>query len=212
MGKTLLSAMYIANDPFFLFDNTVPVVMPEALEEFDPKDTVLLLWGGADISPYYYNEVPVYTNAKYWPSDRDWREALLIRKAKELGMPMIGICRGAQFICCLAGGKLFQDVGGHEGNHRISTNNGMTLVANSTHHQMMVPNEEGEVLAWSTEPMSKKYLGQDGLCTPPEKEVEVVWWKNWKALGIQGHPEYMGKNSPFVRYTQQLVRKYIFNE
>lgn len=205
----LLSALYEAPDPFFLFDKCTGIVDPEDMESFDAKDTALLLWGGADISPSYYKQFPAYTNATSWPSKRDWKEERLIKKAVEMGMPIIGICRGAQFLCALTGGALVQHLDNHEGNHLITTNDGHTLLANSTHHQMMLPNQDGEVLAWATSQMSPRYFDGRGEMAPPEKEVEVVWWKKWNALGIQGHPEYMAPKSPFVRYCQSLVKEYI---
>lgn len=206
----LLSALYHATDPFLLFDDCIGIVDKTHLSEFDPADSVLLLWGGADISTSYYKQSPsVYTTARFFPSKRDWQEAQMIDHAVEVGMPIIGICRGAQFLCAKAGGSLVQHLSGHEGNHHITTKEGRTLLANSTHHQMMLPDESGEVLAWATTRQSKDYWDGDGEMAPPEKEVEAVWWSKWKALGIQGHPEYMTPSSSFVGYCQQLVKEYI---
>lgn len=206
----LLSALYKAPDPFFMFDDCIGIVDKGHLSEFAPDESVLLLWGGADISPSYYKQSPsVYTTANFWPSKRDWQESRMIDHAIDVGMPIIGICRGAQFLCAKSGGKLVQHLSGHEGNHHITTKENRTLLANSTHHQMMLPDESGEVLAWATTRQSKGYWDGDGEMEPPEKEVEVVWWDKWKALGIQGHPEYMSPKSSFVAYCQSLVKEYI---
>lgn len=207
----LLSAMYDAADPFFLFDKCTGIVDVEDLQSFDPKDSVLLLWGGADISPSYYGQFPGRrTSAQSWPSKRDWHEARLIQAAVNAKMPIIGICRGAQFLCALTGGKLVQHLDNHEGNHLIEVKEGGKLLANSTHHQMMMPDDSGEVLAWAAPNLSEKYYDQYGeMLVPPEKEVEVVWWGKWNALGIQGHPEYMKRDSAFVKYCQHLVKEYI---
>lgn len=206
----LLSAMYLAPDPFFLFEDCLPVTDPTHLEE--EPNSVLLLWGGADIAPSYYKQrANNFTSAWDSPSPRDRREQRLIEKALAMKMPIIGICRGAQFLCALAGGKLIQHVNGHGNNHYIRTHMGELVYSNSTHHQMMIPNKAGRILAWSDTPQSDIYVGEDDYFLPqnPEKEVEVVYWPKWKALGIQGHPEYMDKDSDFVKYCQSLVQEYI---
>jgi putative glutamine amidotransferase len=75
----------------------------------------LLLAGGADLAPGWYGAEPEpLTEAQ---PDRDEAEFLLTRRALELDLPILGVCRGMQLLTVAAGGRLHQhlpDVLGHE--------------------------------------------------------------------------------------------------
>src|SRR5438067_2150266 len=82
------------------------------------KDDGLVIWGGADISPSIYGEpVGPRTGAGHEPSFRDRTEMAAVDAAIKVGIPLIGVCRGAQLMCAMSGGKLVQDVQGHMGSH-----------------------------------------------------------------------------------------------
>jgi gamma-glutamyl-gamma-aminobutyrate hydrolase PuuD len=181
------------------------------------KDDVLLLWGGEDISPSLYGETRGrWTGALNVPSIRDNIEVDLIRKAIELELPIIGVCRGAQLMCAMSGGKLVQHVEGHAigKRHPIVTNYGRTLSVNSLHHQMMNPFKvDHELIAWTPKRLSCLYLDSTGpMVPPPEKEAEIVFFPKTKALCIQGHPEYLNRDDEFVSYSRELVEKYVLNK
>jgi len=205
----LYSGYYEAQDPFFLFDSCEGVASPSQLE----KGGVLLLWGGSDISPEIYDQTPNSYVSATTPSKRDIVEMSLVRRAWKLGMPTIGICRGGQLLCAMNGGSLVQHVDGHHNKHMITTSEGTRILANSTHHQMMLPDAvQHELLAWSTWPMSMVYYGEDNRKLSIEREAEAVWFPKTQSLCIQGHPEYMPKDSDFVKYCQHLVKKFIIKE
>ena len=132
-------------DPFGIFDDYVQVKDSSDLK----NDGVLLLWGGEDISPRLYGEKPneyVYTD---YPSSRDVLELSLIQRARSLNMPIIGICRGAQLLCAVAGGTLLQHIEAHGWNHPVTLlDEGLVEIScNSSHHQMMLPPKDAQVLA-----------------------------------------------------------------
>lgn len=85
----------------------------------------------------------------------------------------------------------------------------------SLHHQMCRPTGNYELLAWS-EHLSRRYTtaeNQDNITTDfAEGDPEVVWWPDIKALGIQGHPEFMSDNATAVNYGRELVSKLILNQ
>ena len=131
--KTLFSAGWSDAHPFHeLAEQVVGVSSPNELK--DGHESALVVWGGADINPAFYNHPQSRTT--YPGGKRDVIEWDLMNKAKELGMPLIGICRGAQMLCALAGGYLLQDVNGHHGRHTIKTFNDEIIAVNSIHHQM----------------------------------------------------------------------------
>lgn len=205
--------IYSAIYPTFAHLNTLDIV-DSWKTVYDPnhierKDAILILHGGADISPSIYGAKPnKYTLADETPSFRDRTELNLAKKAIEMGVPIFGICRGAQLLCAMNGGKLVQHVTGHHGNHRIETNDGEVIKTNSAHHQMMFPGDtEHELIAWSNYKISKEYLGEDEEKLPVEKEPEIIFFPKIKGLGIQGHPEWLSKDTNFVKYCLKLTEE-----
>jgi putative glutamine amidotransferase len=75
----------------------------------------LVLTGGADLGPDLYGAEPEPLTVTR--PDRDAGEMLLVRRALEQDMPVLGVCRGMQLLAVAAGGRLHQhlpDVLGHE--------------------------------------------------------------------------------------------------
>jgi len=210
MNKTLYSALYEDWYPFHHFASKLETVfLPEQLKD---KNSILILWGGEDISPSLYGEKPnKYTYAKDTLSTRDEVEVSLAKEAIKLGIPVIGICRGAQLMCALSGGKLVQHVNNHSnGAHQIETKDGHRIKASSLHHQMMIPFEiPHEVIAKSRINISGSYLGENNVNIEMPCEPEIVYFPETKCLAIQGHPEYMEENTLFVQYCNKLVEEYL---
>lgn len=69
----------------------------------------LLLTGGDDIHPRYQGEEPVRGLGKVLPL-RDRYELKLIRLARMLALPILGICRGHQILGVAYGSLLYQDL------------------------------------------------------------------------------------------------------
>jgi GMP synthase-like glutamine amidotransferase len=178
----------------------------------------LIIWGGADISPTLYDDrVAELCGAGADLSRRDYEEATACAAAIDRGIPIIGVCRGAQLACAIAGGRLLQHVDGHGRTHLMDTYDNLRMKTSSVHHQMMYPFDvEHKLLAWSTEKQSTRYIIGDNTSHPKmvdQKEPEIVWFPKIKALAIQGHPEFHGDpdNDPFVQYCMELTRKFIVN-
>lgn len=171
------------------------------------KSDMALFTGGADVSPSFYGESRHPRTHSDIERDRD--EERYFKGAVELGIPMLGICRGAQFLTVMNGGKLYQDVTDHgvAGGHLITTTSDDIYPVTSTHHQMMKPwGVEHKLLAWSTTPLSAHYQGGAAIVhDAPEKEPEIVYYPKTRSLAIQPHPEYMPSESAFVGYVRELV-------
>lgn len=175
--------------------------------EFLQDDDVLVLWGGEDISPSLYGEAPTYTYASS-PSRRDIIEQRMFNSAVSKGLPIIGVCRGAQLACALSGGRLYQDIR-HPGTHYLMCNDGKQRISNSVHHQMMRPDgTDHQLIAWTNNlsPYHKTEIGDIGAV---EKEPEIVYFNETKALAIQGHPEFVSPGHPFHTYSCELIDAYI---
>jgi len=208
MKKILYSVMFGADAyPFQDLAEEIRVVRsPDAI--IDPN-SLLVVWGGADISPSLYNHPT--SKRTYCYSNRDVIEWACMQKAKTLGIPIIGVCRGAQMLCALAGGFLIQDVQNHAGRgHMVTTYDGSVLPVNSIHHQMMcgLENTKHELLAWSSVNLSKEYIYKNDLVYKPDaefREPEAVWFSDVKGLAIQWHPEAMVEN---CEATEFVIKEY----
>ena len=195
-----------------IFENSQNVLA----DGFKGVDAVIL-WGGEDWHPSYYNQKAHWLNGKARtekPSYRDVFEWKTMLFCKMNDIPMIGVCRGAQGLCISAGGKLIQHVDKHGGNHGLSTIDGKSIQANSTHHQMMYPYDvPHELVAWAAPRKSTIYEGESPGFSLPEmedkKEAEIVWFPAIKGLAIQGHPEYSSAPAEFVHFCVDAVKKYL---
>ncbi len=76
----------------------------------DPPDVLdaLVIGGGDDISPEHYGG-DITQQVRLDPA-RDELEIRWIRHALDKGLPLLGICRGAQLINTVLGGNLHQDI------------------------------------------------------------------------------------------------------
>lgn len=178
-------------------------------DELTDEFKALILHGGADITPSFYGEKVSRADAAYYPSARDRVEKEITEKAIEMGIPILGICRGAQLLCALGGGKLFQHVDCHQSGSHSLIYNGETIRTNSVHHQMMIPTDDMEILGY-TPCMSPWKWREVGQVKDEGDEPEIVYFPNMKALGVQGHPEWLGHTSDLTQVTFQLFNK-LFN-
>ena len=175
----------------------------------------LVIWGGEDISTGLYGEDGgVWTGADRELSARDKLESDAVNEAVRLGKPIIGVCRGAQLLCAMAGGKLVQHVDNHNrGDHYMQTSDGRVMEVTSLHHQMMWPFAvEHKMLGWSKHNLSNRYAFNAARVKTAmevkEVEPEVVYFPTIKGLALQFHPEFANPADEQVQYTMELVREY----
>lgn len=149
----------------------------------------LLLTGGSDISPSLYGAEP-HKQAQHPNELRDLVETLCIEAAVEKGLPVLGICRGAQILNATMGGTLNQHIQGDAGtgnyhlghDHAVRSAKGsrlrkafgqVTRQVVSIHHQAVASVAPGFVATgWS-----------------PDGVVECVESVEGWMMGVQFHPE-----------------------
>lgn len=181
----------------------VPVVLPvvenETVIEAQLKGIdLLILSGGEDVSPYLYNS-EMLAGCGDPLFHRDIYDIKLFKIAIKLGIPVLGICRGAQVANVALGGTLYQDLQyienatlKHDNNtnqrllsHKISiipnsfldSIYGDELWVNSFHHQAVDILADGlKVSANSTDGIIEAFEGKKN---------------NTLILGVQWHPEMM---------------------
>lgn len=171
---------------------------------------IVCFTGGEDVDPEFYGEEPIPET--YFNTRRDKLEAGIFGECLGLKKPMIGICRGSQFLNVMNDGKLWQDVNNHaiRGTHEITDmrsgeiKSGMT----STHHQQMIAGPNAEVIALANLSTRKVNMEKVVERDPPElDDVEVVWYPDSLCLCFQPHPEF--QNGDCRNYFLDLVDEYI---
>lgn len=182
----------------------VPVIIPvtddlATIEAIVGRLDGILLSGGGDMHPRYYNEEPIPENGT--PDElRDRYDVTLIKSAVEYQLPVLGICRGMQVINTVFGGSLYQDINVqyadkkpmcHSQNEERSVTtqtasvvtdsllysivNCNTLPINSIHHQAVKRIADG---------FRAVAFADDGIC----EAIESLYYP---ILGVQWHPEHL---------------------
>jgi putative glutamine amidotransferase len=192
----------------------IPLGLPDLKDAAGAKAVLsrvdgLVLAGGADLSPRSYGEEPLRPE---WSGDaiRDAYELRLVEAARELGLPILGVCRGIQLLNVALGGTLYQDIVtqregsllhrdwheydalGHE--LRIEPGSWVSRVygdvtslhVNSVHHQG---------LRELAQPLRATAWAPDGMIEAvelrtPEAGDQRNQWNQW-IMGVQWHPEWL---------------------
>lgn len=153
------------------------------------KDAELVvLQGGADISPEIYGEENV---ASVTDLRRDMQEVYALVIASVYKIPVLGICRGIQLIAGYCGGKLIQDLR-HTSPHEMRLASGEVVEVNSYHHQGV------------TElPPGFKSLGT-------HKNIHEAIQSD-RYFGVQFHPEF-GMNRTTTQWFFETFEDWFFCE
>jgi len=167
------------------------------------KQKPLVLWGGVDVSPDLYDKYR-HSKTQHPNNVRDQFEIDTFEAAYIDDKPIIGVCRGAQLLCILNSGSLYQHSTGHNESHDIVTkDNHLFRSVSADHHQIMIPKGDYELLAWDTRP-TKVWTSEDNtetiVLTP-----EVIWYPKTRSLCIQPHPEWELRSSRFLVWINKVI-------
>ena len=174
----------------------------------DPNVADLVIFsGGSDVYPLLYGEAPM--EGTYYDKTRDDACVELFQKCAKDGIPMLGICRGAQFLWVMKGGKLWQDVNNHNaGEHTVTLlETNQQMKASSVHHQACRFGVSGSRLLMSGGGSTVR-KSQDAVQTGPLTDIEGYVFEKDCILGFQGHPEYSGY-PVYSKICLDLIDKYI---
>ena len=173
--------------PFSNYINALEA-LGASVERGEPEGCdALLLPGGGDIHPHFYGQE--LDGATDIDETRDEYELALFHHFFDAGLPVFGVCRGAQLVNVALGGTLRQHINGHsqidgaDRIHAVCADDAMLrglysrrFVANSAHHQAI------------------DRLGE-GLCVIARAEdgtIEAVRHETLPVLAVQWHPERLG--------------------
>lgn len=180
-------------------------------DKLDETVSLVNFTGGEDVSPYLYgqkNHPTTYSN-----KHRDMHEMQIHAQCLINDIPMVGICRGAQFLNVMSGGEMYQDVGKHavyEGHDITDVSTGNVIHVTSTHHQMMKPGRDSVLIAYATLKGFREWYDDNEMLNADisDKDIEVVAYPKLKTLCFQPHPEFPGKqNEAMLKYFGSLVEE-----
>jgi gamma-glutamyl-gamma-aminobutyrate hydrolase PuuD len=173
------------------------------VDEPDKADLVVFT-GGADVNPNLYGVKEVHGMTKF-DKLRDDRDMVLYADCYLAGIPMLGICRGAQFLHVMNGGKLFQHTDSHVGDHSMLDPKTGVVIAkvSSTHHQMCIQNNRMEVLGTAPGKSVNRWTHPGVRDTGECNDIEAFYYADTACIGFQGHPEFQN----YGTYTVWCLKK-----
>lgn len=156
---------------------------------------IVVFTGGTDISPTMYNEFGVHARTQFPDKERDRVEKSIAMTSMDKGKVLVGICRGAQLLNVMNGGRLYQDVDGHcNSSHMLSYldegNNIQRIRQIGDHHQMMIPSNSGKMVGWCKESTRRSTPDRDYKREQEMTDPEIVIYPSTKTLCFQPHPEW----------------------
>ena len=192
----LFTYAYPFNHMYDAFDHQRFDVVPCDIIRETPD--LVLIPGGADVSPRLYGQkFGVHTNIDH---GRDRFDIAIFNFCRNNRIPMLGICRGCQFLAVMAGAQLIQHINIER--HYSMPHDVMDVstkeffVTNSTHHQAV----NGE------------YPGTLEITALATSTGTVEAWKTtsataFKAAAVQWHPELMTEwlNNRGIEYFNDLA-------
>ncbi|MNQ59725.1 putative glutamine amidotransferase [compost metagenome] len=196
----------------FGYDGLFTSMGHELVTDVASSDLVVFT-GGADVTPHLYR-AKAHKETGNDPR-RDAAEQMIFDDALERGIPMVGICRGGQFLNVMSGGEMYQHVEKHCGPHEITDlHTGETVLVSSTHHQMMKPSKKGLLVASSTLGGSREWYDHEIFHKDVSKEdIEVVYYPHTKSLCFQPHPEFAGEHyNPMKEYFKGLMERFVYEQ
>jgi putative glutamine amidotransferase len=157
----------------------------------------LILSGGVDMDPASYG-AQRHPETKGCTADRDAFEVALVRRASELDLPVLGICRGMQVLNVAFGGTLIQhlpETFGHEDHRRVPGN-----FDEADHDVRLIPDSVAAAAAGELLHTTKSHHHQgvdevgEGLIVTGtstlDELVEAIELPDRRfVLGVQWHPE-----------------------
>ena len=178
-------------------------VLPETFK-------LVFFTGGADVDPKLYGHecaARTYTNPF-----RDYIEQQVFDLALKHNIPMVGVCRGLQWLTVMDGGHMIQHVTDHAvyREHNIRTYRKTQFPVNSYHHQMIMPRENAYIVCVSPKRSRVYIVGKNRPWREgPVQEVESSYFPDIEAFGVQWHPEMLEEKHParefFVEHVGYLL-------
>ncbi len=161
----------------------------------------ILFTGGHDISPEIYHEKPLEGLVSCCEK-RDIMESIILKLALEADKPLLGICRGIQFINASLGGTLYQDlelqhpsrVEHHQQAPYDVPAHEVTLIED-TPLQKWLHRDRLAVNSYHHQAVKELAPGLKPMAVSPDGITEALYMPGRKFLwAVQWHPEFSFRN------------------
>lgn len=176
---------------------------PEELDQLCEMCDGFLLTGGHDVSPEFYGAERIGACGACSP-ERDRMEAAILRHAMDADKPVLGICRGIQFLNAALGGTLWQDLPTQHPSpvehhqtppydapiHSVAILPGTPLAAALGAEELMVNSYHHQAVRELAAPLQAMAVSPDGLIEAVRHPGHRFIW------GVQWHPEFAWKSDP----------------
>lgn len=155
----------------------------------------LVFSGGGDVDAFCYGQEAIPAQGQVQP-ERDSMEIYLARRALADGLPVLGICRGAQVLNISAGGTLYQDLQGvaalqHNQRAPCSYPIHTVLVRRPSLLHHLVGQERIRVNSFHHQAIHLTGVGLHVSAEASDGVIEAVEAAGHPfALGVQWHPEW----------------------
>ena len=181
---------------------------PEVVREYLTRlDGVLLPGSSSDIDPARYGETPHERLGKMIP-DRDALDFALLEHSDREGLPVLGICFGAQSLNVFRGGSLIQDIPSlvagavfHDDHgepqqpavHAVRISQGSALAR-------LAGSEVVEVNSFHHQSVGLVGANLRTVATAPDGVIEAIEDVNGRfVVGVQWHPERTFQDDAFAK-------------
>jgi|SRR6056297_174002 len=202
--------IYINKDYVKAIENSggVPIIIPIdskklSVNYYLSKINGLLITGGVDINPKYYNEKPHEKIGKII-DERDSLDFTLLKKAMNKNIPVLGICRGMQLLNIYYRGSLYQDqslnnnlnLDHYQNNPDPSTLGHSIEVYKKTKLYSIVKNNNFKVNSYHHQFIKKVGENLRISAKSSDGSIEGIETNDSQfIIGIQWHPERIYENS-----------------
>lgn len=181
--------------------DAILVKNPSILDKYESMVDAICFMGGTDVDPAIYGEERGPTTQAP-DKKRDEFEVFVFNRFKDTPVYLFGICRGAQLLNVLNGGKMIQECGYRGGNSKIIVSNDLEdalglepiykmdgryfheVPHNVCHHQGMLAGPDADcdtIFGFTDEGTSSLDY--------------VIHYPKTRSYGVQGHPEWGHKET-----------------
>jgi len=162
----------------------------------------LVLSGGGDIDPSRYDGKRHDTNYSI-DQERDTLELELARRVIDSSIPTLGICRGAQILNVVQGGKLIEHIPDeigekvlHRAPPREPVTHGVKLKTGSRLAKIL-GRDQFDATSWHHQALRGAAAGFDAVAHAPDGTIEAIEMPShpWM-IAVQWHPELSAASDP----------------
>jgi putative glutamine amidotransferase len=162
----------------------------------------LILSGGGDIDPARYNGKRHETNYAI-DQERDALEFELARRVITSGMPTFGICRGAQILNVVQGGKLIEHIPDEVGEkvlHRAPPREPVmhsVKIKTGSRLAQILERDQFDATSWHHQALRGAAAGFDAVAYALDGTIEAIEMPGhpW-LIAVQWHPELNAASDP----------------